>query len=63
MYKFYKPKLWKRILGKLGFKKYQVNYVYGIDFGSGDMCVETSGHYENGILHITSYRILESKGE
>jgi hypothetical protein len=64
MYAFYKPKLWKRLLGKLGFKKYQVNYYYGIDFGSDDMSVETSGHYdENGNLKITSFKVIKPKRE
>ena len=61
--KYYKPKLWKRILGKLGklgFKKYKVNYVYGVDWATGDdSCVEVSGHYDaDGVLNITSFKIL-----
>ncbi len=60
MYQFYKPKLWKRILGMLGFKKYRVNYVYGIDFGGTARTVKISGHYDkNGILNITSFKIKE----
>ena len=50
--KYYKPKLWKRILGKLGFKKYKVNYVYGVDWATGDDSgAEVSGHYDaDGVL-------------
>lgn len=55
--KWYKPALWKRILGRFGFKKFQINYVYGIDFGSGDMTVECSGYYDSeGVLNITSLK-------
>ena len=58
--KYYKPKLWKRVLGKLGFQKYKVNYVYGIDWATGDdSCVEVSGHYDaDGVLNITSFKVL-----
>ena len=63
--KYYKPKLWKRILGRLGIKKYKVNYVYAIDFATGDdSCVECSGHYDSdGVLNITSFKIIPLEGD
>jgi len=60
MYTFYKPAWWKQLLGKLGFKKYQRNYVWGVDFGGGkgDHTVEASGYYDkNGILNITVLKV------
>lgn len=59
MFKFYKPKIWKRILGRLGFKKYQINYFYGIDFTTGDdLSCEVSGYCDkDGIFNVKSFKL------
>lgn len=61
----FRPKLWKRILGWLGFKKYKVNYVYAVDWATDDdSCVECSGHYDaNGVLNITSFKVINKQQE
>lgn len=59
--KYTRPALWKRILGFLGVKKYQINYVYGLDFaGQEDQQVEISGFKDaDGVYNVTEFKVKD----
>ncbi|MAR55721.1 MAG: hypothetical protein CMM93_00915 [Rickettsiales bacterium] len=61
MITWYKPPLWKRLLGWLGFKRYSINYVYSYDLGFGeDFAVEASGHMEGDCFVVDSWKVRDN---